>query len=200
MKKGFTIVELVVVFLIISCVTFFAVPAIIDNTRQAKLIVEWDQKFSDFSYLISAVRARSEITNTVYSKEAFFEHLKEQMRVVSSIDKKYTVKYKNNKSILETSKYYIKDYYEGEDGKFVGFKWVNKNCQNTELCAILQVDVNGLEPPNKLGIDVFGVDISKKDITPYGKGQSNELLKSDCSSKGTGAYCSYYYLIGGNFD
>ena len=154
----------------------------------------------DFSYLISAVRARSEITNTVYSKEAFFEHLKSQMRIVSSIDKNYSVKYKNNKPILETSKYYIKDYYEGQDGKFVGLKWVNKNCQNSELCAIIQVDVNGSEAPNKLGVDVFGVDITKKDIAPYGRGADNSVLKSDCSSKGTGAYCSYYYLIGGNFD
>ena len=62
-------------------------------------------------------------------------------------------------------------------------------------------DVNGKLGPNRWGKDVFGINIySQGHIEPFGKQFEMDELRIDCSDKGLGVNCSYYYIIGGGFD
>ena len=66
---------------------------------------------------------------------------------------------------------------------------------------MLMFDMNGLLPPNRWGKDIFGINIySEGHIEPFGKNFDMSDLKLDCSEKGLGINCSYYYIIGGGFD
>ena len=61
------------------------------------------------------------------------------------------------------------------------------------------IDTNGEEAPNVWGKDIFGLNIYKTKIEPFGKEMSSSEVDADCSKKGRGVYCSYKYLIGAQF-
>ena len=69
-----------------------------------------------------------------------------------------------------------------------------------ELAFMMMFDINGILPPNTWGKDIYGVDIKNGSIKPFGADLSMEKLQEDCSEKGTGLGCSYYYNIGGGFN
>ena len=65
---------------------------------------------------------------------------------------------------------------------------------------MMMFDINGILPPNIWGKDIYGVDIKKDSIKPFGADLSMERLQQDCSATGSGVGCSYYYNIGGGFN
>ena len=96
-----------------------------------------------------------------------------------------------------------------EDYKFDKFNLTYQNAviaykffdaPNDKVIGRVMYDVNGKTGPNTWGKDVFGLNIYEDKLEPFGKEQSFTKQKQDCSGKGTGVYCSNYYLIGGNFD
>ncbi len=65
----------------------------------------------------------------------------------------------------------------------------------------MMFDMNGLKGPNMWGKDIYAINIFVDGkITPIGTGWELEDMKLDCSDKGTGVSCSYYYRIGGEFN
>ena len=72
---------------------------------------------------------------------------------------------------------------------------------NDGIWFMMMVDINGLLPPNTWGRDIFGLYIlDEGHIEPFGYNLSAENVVSDCSKNGLGIGCSYYYLIGGEFN
>ena len=63
----------------------------------------------------------------------------------------------------------------------------------------MYVDINGVETPNRIGQDVFFINIYKDRISALGSNKDYAKLKSNCSPIGNGLYCSEYYLLGGRF-
>ena len=61
-------------------------------------------------------------------------------------------------------------------------------------------DLNGEDQPNKFGKDVFGVEIYRKTLLPFGHNLSQAALKLDCSRQSSGVYCSEYFLYAGKLD
>ena len=95
--------------------------------------------------------------------------------------------------------YYITNLHKTNSGKIVGLKWQNTPVRYSDKfpVAIMSVDLNGMKKPNKWGYDIFGINIYTDRIEPLGKTYDDYLLKSDCSKKGKGISCSYYYYIYG---
>ena len=106
---------------------------------------------------------------------------------------------KGKRYIDTPSKYYFEDLYFGENGLIVGIKDIDSKNPD-ELAFMMMFDINGILPPNTWGKDIYGVDIKNGSIKPFGADLSMEKLQEDCSEKGTGLGCSYYYNIGGGFN
>lgn len=207
-KGGFTIIEVVVVFLLILGVTFFVLPRSLNNTKQARLISQWAQKYSELEYMYTVIKAQQDselqkinkAQNNDDRKEILLETIKPYLRITSAVDKVYTPSFMNGQAMDINDKYYLKNFYYTGLDEIVGLKWVNNNCNEQNVCAIILIDVNGLNMPNRWGYDIFGVDVFSNRIEPLGKGLNTDLLRTDCNKRGSGLYCSYYYLIGGKFD
>lgn len=208
-KKGFTIVEVLVVFLLILSITFLTLPKNLDTTKKAKFISKWSQKYGELGYMFSVIQAQkdSELKekldnskNDGEREQEIINVIKPYLRLTSVVDEDYTPKYMNNSEVNNVGKYYFNTYYFTESKEIVGLKLVNPNCEKTDVCAEMVFDVNGIEPPNKWGYDIYGVNILKDKISPFGENVPQEEMRKDCSKQGSGVYCSYYYIIGGKFD
>lgn len=208
-KKGFTIIEVVVVFLLILGVTFLILPRSLNSTKQARFISKWTQTYAELEYMFSVIRAQQEdeiqdklskADGNDNKKEIILETIKPYLRIVSEAPSTYKQYYMNGFEVNSQGRYYFKTFYLTNSKEIVGLKWLSDDCEAQEACAIMSYDVNGIEPPNTWGDDIFGINLLKKGIDPMGKGIDSDLLKADCDKTGFGIYCSYYYLMGGRFE
>lgn len=209
-KKGFTIIEVIIVFMAILGVTFFILPRVMDNTKQAKLISRWSQKYSELEYIFSVLKAQKDLevfkevnlaTDNTVREDIVLQIVKPYLRIKDRIDDKtYSPHYLNNDLVMPDEKYYFDNFYTTENDEIVGIKWFVKDCETKKACGTFSYDVNGLLKPNTWGQDIFGINIYKDRIEPLGKNLGMDELKENCSTHGSGVYCSYYYLIGGKFD
>ncbi len=196
-KNGFTIIELCVVFCVILGVCFLFIPKGIESTKKVKLISKWEQKYSEIQYVFKSIKLQTEEKGQISSEE-FKEILKNDFRVIKLFDKVYEPRLKHKKVIIEDSIYNIEKYYITYSDEILGFKWINKNCKDEELCAIMTFDLNGIEEPNIFGEDIYGINIFRSRISPFGEDTDANMLRQNC--KNIGMDCSYYYLIGGHFE
>ena len=114
------------------------------------------------------------------------------------------------KDTIDTYKVtYLNGTYPKEPYRFKNFKTTYSNSVVAikffdkplgEIEGLIMYDVNGTTGPNTWGKDVFGLNIYKNKLEPFGKNKTLDVQKKDCSSHGTGLDCSNYYLIGGHFD
>lgn len=208
-KNGFTIIEVVMVFLLILGVTFFILPKNLQTTRHAKLISQWGEKYSNLQYMFSVINAQADcqikqkfhiVKNDSERKKVVLNVIKPYLRITSQVKEPYSQHCMNGSDKPALEIYNIKDFYNTSLDEIVGLKLVNPNCKNNDVCAIISLDINGIKEPNVWGYDIFGVNVLKDKIEPLGKGIDTNILKYDCSKHGDGVYCSYYYLIGGKFD
>lgn len=209
-KQGFTIIEVVVVFLIILGFAFFIIPKSMENTKQARMISKWIEKYSDLEYMFSAIKAQDDnklkedfakAQDNDSMNQVLLDVIKPYLRITSKLNSAdYQQFYMNKNKVNEGDGYYFKNLYLTSSDEIVGLKWDKKNCQNDEVCAVISFDLNGTTPPNSWGYDIFGINVLPNKIEPIGKNSDANILKSNCSKHGVGVYCSYYYLIGGKFD
>lgn len=208
-QKGFTIIEVVMVFLLILAVTFFILPKNLETTKHAKLISKWGEKYAGLEYMFSVINAQEDseikekfhiINNTEGSKKVVLDSIKPYLRITSKVKVPYKIHCMNGSDKPSLGIYDFKDFYYTSLDEIVGLKLINPNCKKNEVCATISLDINGIQEPNIWGYDVFGINVFKNKIEPLGKGLDSNVLKYDCSKHGDGVYCSYYYLIGGKFD
>lgn len=208
-KKGFTIIEVVVVFLIILGATFLIIPKNLETTRHARLISKWNEKYNDLQYMFSAIMAQKDgeikekfnlAHNNKDKQQVVLDAIKPYLRITSKVNEPYKQIYMDKKETDLLDLYSFKDFYYTSSGEIIGLKVIHPNCKIKEPCIIINFDINGIKEPNMWGYDIFGINVLKDKVEPLGKNFDWELLKNDCSKHGSGVYCSYYYLIGGKFD
>lgn len=81
-----------------------------------------------------------------------------------------------------------------------------KQLQN--MCAILEIDVNGLKPPNAHGIDRFRFFLTKTSVYPYGTALQNSMSGDElsnisfpfCAKNKGGLGCTAWVLYNENMD
>ena len=209
-KKGFTIIEVIAVFLIILGITFFILPVALDNTKQAQFISQWTEAYAQLEYIESVIKAQDDTAlkkkfekakdNRVIG-ELVLTTIKPYLRIKAGVaQSQYHQRYMNKDKVTKGAKYFFDDFYITEENQIIGLKWLDRTCKNKTVCGVLSFDLNGIQPPNTWGKDVFGINILEKGIEPIGKNEDVTTLKKDCSRYGAGVSCSYFYLIGGDFD
>lgn len=106
----------------------------------------------------------------------------------------------NGNKVGKKDPFYFERLYTGQNGMIIGIKDI-KDEDIFHPGFIMMFDMNGLKGPNMWGKDIYAINIFVDGkITPIGTGWELEDMKLDCSDKGTGVSCSYYYRIGGEFN
>ena len=195
MKKASVLIESLLVFVVLLTSLFIALPFIAKTNQRERYIVLWNQKFSNIQYAYSVLKVQMEDENTNFMSSSFQRKLRQFLREKNIVTGNYKPQFLNKNIQNET--YIFNKYFENENGLVLGFKWINPKCKGHELCAVMSVDINGLEKPNVWGRDIYGVNFYLEDVEPAGRGLSINTLLKDCSKKGSGVYCSAYYLNGG---
>lgn len=192
MKKGFTIIEVSILFVIFLIVAFLVAPLSLDDTMQARHTSRWKNVQGDFTNIFHSINTQKESENQSF-REAFETIIEGETK--DSI-KPYRITFLNG--TYPSATYRFKDFHTTYSKAVLSIKLFDSPENGLE--GILLYDVNGNSGPNTWGKDIFGLNIYNDKFEPFCKSDSLSQQKQDCSRNGTGLCCSNYYLIGGNFD
>lgn len=192
MKKGFTIIEVSILFVIFLIVAFLVAPLSLDDTIQAKNTSKWRNVQLEFSNIYYSINTQNQEFSQPF-KDTLLSFIENEIK--EDINP-YKITFMNGTYPNYT--YRFKDFKQTFSNAVISVKFF-ENPQN-ELLGLLMYDVNGKMGPNIWGKDVFGYNIYSNKFEPFGKSESINAQKQDCSRNGTGLFCSNYYLIGGSFD
>lgn len=192
MKKGFTIIEVSILFVIFLIVAFLVAPLSLDDTMQAKNTSKWRNVQSDFANIFYSINTQKEEDNSSFIR-AFNEIMETE---VKGSAKPYKITFKNG--TYPNNTYRFKDFKTTFSNATLAVKMFDT--PKGSLLGMLMYDVNGQTGPNVWGKDVFGLNIYNDKFEPFCKNDTMSIQKQDCSNNGSGLCCSNYYLLGGSFD
>lgn len=215
MKKAFTLVEIFVVIFLLLVVTSLVVPMALNDSKKAQEISSWRHTYSDVVSIFKSLYVlyllkeenREEIEHSLelaktdkQKEQVLIEEFASYLRIVSKFDSKnYKITYLNGDKVSPKNYYYFDNFYLTHSDEIIGVKWIGELYGEKSPLALLLFDINGEKAPNVWGKDIFGVTMTRLGLEPFGEGVSLDEIKSDCSKKGRGVYCSYEYLIGAQF-
>ena len=211
MKKNnaFTLTEIAVILFLIILTVLLVLPHLIEDNKKLNAIAQWKDTYQNLEYIFSALKVQANETDNIAFKQAIdtegkekalYNILKSYLRMTDKVSiGDYKTYYLNGLKVKSDDIYYITNLHTTSSGKIVGLKWQNTPVKYTDKLpvAIMSVDLNGFKKPNKWGYDIFGINIYTDRIEPIGKSDDDFYLKSDCSKKGKGLSCSYFYYIYG---
>lgn len=192
MKKGFTIVEVSILFVIFLIVAFLVAPLSLDDSLQAKNISRWRTVQTDFANIFYSINTQKDSEDFNF-KKAFTSVISGDIRNKAQL---YKITFLNG--TFPNSTYRFNEYYFTQTNSVVSYKLYD--APQAGILGVLMYDVNGEVGPNVWGKDVFGLNIYEDRFEPFCKNDSIGSQRQDCSKNGTGLCCSNYYLIGGSFD
>ncbi len=192
MKKGFTLVEVSILFVIFLIVAFLVIPLSLDDTIQAKNTSRWRRVQSDFSNVFYSINTLKDAED--FDFEGTFNNV--MSNEIKSDIEPYKITFMNGTYPNVT--YRFNDFKLTQGNSVLAYKLFDNT--QSDLRGVFLYDVNGSVGPNVWGKDVFGFNIFSDRFEPFCKNDSVSVQKQDCSKAGTGLCCSNYYLIGGSFD
>ena len=179
------------------------------SSKNAVYISKWNTEYNQIEYMFSAMSAQAEtkIVKSLKNAKTDDEREKNMIQLVKPYlrleeplkSKKYYQYYMNGKKVKKNDFYYFDTLYVNRDDNIVGIKDIENKTPDSPV-FLMMLDTNGYKKPNIWGRDIFGLNIYKDgNINPIGYGWDVKKLRKDCSKKGTGLSCSYFYRIGGEF-
>ena len=207
---SFSLFNIVSVILILVIIILIVLPFNLLNMEQAQRIAKWKSEYEQLNYCFSLVNLHEgsiipteEEVGKIITEEDILERFKPYFNL-ADIDlkklKKYRYRKMNGSPIQKDSQFYFDKFIIDKDGTILS---VRKNeheiISEVQPLFFMFVDINGIEKPNRIGQDIFFLNIYKNNISALGNGRERAKLKANCSPIGTGLYCSEYYLLGGKF-
>jgi len=208
-NKAFTLMEIGIIVGLIALTAALVIPSLVEDNKKLDIISKWKNTYKNIELAFSAIQVQATETDNISFQKAsndkekekvLYEILTPYFRMEKEVSNKdYKTFYLNGSAVKENDDYYITNLHLTNSGKLVGLKWLNTPISINDKfpIALMAVDLNGVKKPNKWGYDIFGVNIYTNKIEPLGKSDDDYLVKSDCSKKGKGLSCSYYYYIYG---
>lgn len=193
MKKGFTIIEVSILFVIFLIVAFLVAPLSLDDSLQAKNVSRWKNVQSDFANIFDSINIKVSQDKMNFA-DAFSSVMNNEVKSDADV---YKISFLNMSS--PTHQYRFEDFKLTHTNSTVAYKIFDADQENGFI-GILMYDVNGQVGPNVWGKDVFGLNVYKNRFEPFCKNDPIEVQRKDCSKQGTGLCCSNYYLLGGKIN
>ena len=209
--KAFSMVELTIVAFLLATTIVLCIPAISNNTKEAKIISAWKRNYAELqsNFEVFNISDKENIEGVCKDEtnndkeEKIFKIIGPYLNVDITKDtnslKYYHYKFQNGGQISMQSTMFTKRFAYQENDNIVGFKWLDCTCSEHVPCAVSVFDMNGTKAPNRLGEDVFGIYIFKNRIEAFGADYTTEDIEKNCNGQSTGMSCSEYYLRGGKF-
>lgn len=210
MKKiSLKIIKIFFLIFIILLIFILLIPFNMFDVEQAQRIAKWKSVYDklDYSFALVKLHEGSIIpfdTNNdqTISEDVIIERFIPYLN--SKSDKPISLKYKfkklNGKLLRSVPQFDFTKFLITKNGIIIGIKQNQlENNEANKPLYLMFVDINGKQPPNIIGKDIFFINIYKDKILPLGNGKSRSIIKSNCSPIGAGFYCSEYYLHGGRF-
>ena len=206
--SAFTILEILIIFFAIVIVAAVLMPLSMSDASQGQRVAKWHKVFNELEYSFNLAKAQE---GSIFgdnpaslTSEEYFEKVRPYLDIdilhdYSKEFGKYKYSYKNKTYVKKSSRYYFSNFFMMNDNVIASIKKNTENEDGKEMAyAFMFVDVNGFEKPNRIGADIFFINIFNDRITAYGDGYSMAKLSAGCSKIGKGLFCSKYYLVGSN--
>ena len=193
LKDGFTLVEVIILFVIFITVAVLVIPLTVDDAVTAKNTAKWQHAQGGFASIpINLMNSKNYKEKKIITLEDFITALIKIHPLQNVMN--YKIKYQNGDTPDE--RYTFSEIYNTDNNATVAFKWFEDSAKTGEdkIYGLLMYDVNGKKGPNTWGKDVYGFNIYANKIEPLGKNQDPIAIETDCSRQGTGVYCSYAVL------
>lgn len=214
-RKALSFAEIVVVIFIIIVIVCILFAKLFGVKQESGIIYNWKKTLAatQYSYDVLLLTKKDELAEVIKLEnpkrnEAVLSLFRTTLNVntVDTVNdsrslKHYRYNFLNGRRVPKDSKYFVKHFVYSPDGKIMaGLNWINDDCFNNDgLCGVILFDMNGVKLPNRFGLDVFGANIYKDRIEPFGSGLSYEENQINCRRLETGVTCSKFYLMGGQF-
>lgn len=207
---SFSLFNLVSVFLIAIIVILIVLPFNLINLDQAERIAKWKAEYEKLNYCFSLVNLHEgsiipsqEEAGKILTDEYILERIKPYFNFneISFIKlNKYKYRKLNGRFMPKTSQFYFDKFIVDKDGSILSIKKrENEEQRENFLEFFMFIDINGTQEPNRIGQDIFFINIYKDHISALGSNRPYSKIKANCSAIGSGLYCSEYYLLGGRF-
>lgn len=211
-KYGFTLAEVLITLGIIGIVAAMTIPTLIKNTQDSEFKSAWKKAFSELSQADQQIitdNGGQDFTgqcsnfNNICLRNLFMEKLKSIKQCNNSITDGCVVgnsKFMDGTTVSFASLNINNNTWPAiitPSGWSILFRAHETNCLQPFPfeCGYIQVDVNGLKPPNIAGRDIYFIGVVKTKLVPFGaQGDPYWNPDSDCAAGGTGVACSAKYL------
>lgn len=211
MKKRFWKIEYSITIFVVFAIILLLIPTSFISSKEATYISKWNETFNKIDYTFTAMSAQADadIVKSLHRAKTNEERerlmiqlIKPYLRIHNQdeITKKYIPHYMNGNKVNKKDLFYFEKVYQSQNNTIIGIKDI-KDDDIFHPGFLMMFDMNGILGPNTWGKDIYGINIfTDGKITPIGTGWNIDDMKNDCSEKGSGVSCSYYYRIGGEFN
>lgn len=204
---SFSLFNIFSILSIIILIIIIIAPFNLINLEQAQRIAKWKSEYENVKYSLELVNLHEgsiiplqEEVEKVISEAFIWERILPYMNVnMQQPDyiKGYRYRKMNGTLVNKTGRYFFDKFVKTKNGVILG---LNENKQEITGENIplyyMYVDINGEEKPNRIGQDIFFLNIYRNKVSAVGQGRTHAVMKADCSPIGRGVYCSEYYLLG----
>ena len=217
-KSAFTLAEVLITLGIIGVVAALTLPTLIANYKKQVIISKLNKVYSTISQAyISAKSDNGELqdwklenyTESDKDDEDILYYLLPYLKVLRFCGKSEKgcfpdVRYGSIGSTgfgvnIDSSKWYSNAILE--DGSIISSITFRRNVGNKVVVSgFIRVDVNGNNPPNVLGIDLFNFYISSERVVPYGLVGDGDVSSANDFDINRGDYCAAWVIYGKTMD
>ena len=219
MKKGFTLVEIMIVVSIIGVVAALTMPQLINNYQEQVTVSRVKETYSIFQQAYDrAVQDRGPMRywdigtgNNSASAEKLYNYFKPYLLKARECGtatnsgcfaQNYTAMFSNQSYIYQPE---TTNTYAGRGVLPNGTAFFFWSAGNSNHSGAIKIDINGVKGPNKAGVDFFNFGVGPSGITPSytpidQKGQYGEYCKYNDSSQYNGVMCTGWITSNGNMD
>ncbi len=211
-KKAFTLGEVLVTLMIIGVIASITIPGLKKTSDENSYVAGAHKAYSAMINATKLIKAKKGhiVTWNLASAEEITKLYKAEMNSIdrNSSDEKYPVTYLNGNAYTNKNMFDPKTSFFTTDGMLWYIQSTSADCSaatGTDLengCVDWGVDVNGPNPPNTIGIDIFGFYLTKKDVYPEGSGGESfdkdgnpNINTSSCAEDSSGWGCSTKIIL-----
>ncbi len=205
-----SIFHIIFSFSILIILILILFPFNLINLEQAQRVAQWKSVYENLKYSFdlvmlhenSIIPNQNEADKVITDEYIILRLLPYFNGDSDRFINPYKFRYKrlNGSHVVKNSHLYFENFIELKNNILISIKTNPEYGKNKkEPPYIMFIDINSKQKPNRIGQDIFFINIFNDKITPMGEGKSHASLKGNCSPIGNGIYCSKYYLLGGRF-